>query len=162
MDYGQTPQIDAEQPFFPEGINESAQESNLDLTNEATSWGGAESTPTRDQSQNVGKNAINGQYVENFPETPSIAPDFGPSPEMLGQIIETEPVADTAVDAPATPDFDQSIFKNKGDSLGGDAINTLEKMEKELSSTGDAARFVDQITAAKSAYRKANNIPGEL
>ena len=160
MDYGQTPQMNAEQPFFPEAINESAQENNLDLTNEATSWGGAEGTPTRDQSQNFGKNAINGQFVENIAEGPSIAPDFGPSQEILGQISETELAPETGMNSQALPEIDQKVFKNRGDSLSGEAVSTIEKMEKMLDSDGDAAKFVNQITAVRFAYKKANNIPG--
>lgn len=166
MDYGQTPQTDLNQPFFPEAIDENAPENNLDLSNASVPWRNGEAAPTRGQNQNFGKNAINGQLVENpnqpvefeFAPTPGIAPDFGPTPEMLGQITNTEPAAP---EKPATDlSFDQSAIRFSGDSLDKEAVGVIGKMKKELDSTGDAAKFVEEFTAAKAAL-KNNSSPGE-
>lgn len=138
MDYGQPNQNGLNQPFSAEGLSGAGLEN--------AKWGGAEADPTRDQSMNVGRNAMGEQPVED--EEPVVANamgDFGPTPEPLGQIIETEP-------APAPMEevsFDKSVIKVDGDTLDKRAVAVFENMEKDLHKTGDAAGFVNEFEEAK-------------
>ena len=170
MDYGQTNQTDKNQPFFTEGVGRQsveytdAPEDNINLSNTATSWG--ERVLSRNQNQNFGHGAINGQLVENpnadmgnleayasAPDipTPDIAPDFGPVSEPLGQITSTEP-APTPVNnenISTNYSYDQSAIRVDGDSLNGKAVDIISDMEKTLSKTGDAAGFFESFENAK-------------
>ncbi len=144
MDYGQPNQNEVNQPFSMEGF------SSADLEN--AKFGGAEADPSRDQNQNFGKNAINGQLVENeYPVEANAMGDFGPAAEPLGQIIDVEPAMPTTDIAPA---FDQSVIRINGESLDNRAIEVISDMEKTLGKTGDAASFVANFEEAKIANLK--------
>lgn len=176
MDYqGQTSQQGTNQPFFTEGVgNQSveytdAPENDINLSN-TTPWGNTEAAPTRDQNQNLGNNAINGQLVERptdasfepYVPAPEAGPDFGPMPEML-QITETEPTPVAEPDAAEVASFDESLIRVEGDHLDNKAIDVIDDMEKNLKKTGDAASFVNDFEKAKVANLKNsyNRIFGE-
>ena len=176
MDYqGQTSQSDSNQPFFTEGVgNQSVEytdipENDINLSN-TTSWGNATANPTRDQNQNLGNNAINGQLVEKpateefeaYIPAPETGPDFGPMPEML-QITDTEPTADNKTSESQESSFDEAAIRVEGDHLDNKAIDVIDDMEKALKKTGDAATFVDTFEKAKVANLKNsyNRIFGE-
>ena len=152
MDYGQPNQNGLNQPFSAEGFPGNGLEN--------AKWGGAEADPTRDQSMNVGRNAMGDQFIEN--EDPVMANamgDFGPAPEPLGQIIDTEP-------APVTTEevsFDKTAIRVNGDTLDKRAVDIISDMEKTLGKTGDAAGFVAEFEEAKVANLKNsyNRIFGE-
>ncbi len=147
MDYGQPNQNGLNQPFSAEGLSGAGLEN--------AKWGGAEADPTRDQSMNVGRNAMGEQPVED--EEPVVANamgDFGPAPEPLGQIIDVEPAMPTTDIAPA---FDQSVIRINGESLDNRAIEVIDDMEKTLGKTGDAASFVANFEEAKIALKNSYN-----
>ncbi len=147
MDYGQPNQNGLNQPFSAEGLSGAGLEN--------AKWGGAEADPTRDQSMNVGRNAMGEQPVED--EEPVVANamgDFGPAPEPLGQIIDVEPAMPTTDIAPA---FDQSVIRINGESLDNRAIEVISDMEKTLGKTGDAASFVANFEEAKIALKNSYN-----
>ncbi len=167
MDNGQTLQPNTNQPFFPEGdgvSGEGSPENNLDLTNPNTF---GESQPTRGQNQNFGRNAINGQPVENpndsveF-EAPTPGPDFGPMPEIL-QITETEPAPAASKEESNDYNYDSTVMKIEGDSLNPKAVDAMTDMEKSFKKTGDAASFVSDfektqdIVLEQSFNRKLGN-----
>lgn len=156
MDNGQTNQIDEKQPFFTEGVGNQS----VEYTDNPgpTPW--AEGNPSRDQNQNFGKNAINGQLVEK-PEpvefesfSPEKAPDFGPAPEML-QIEEIESAPDIPTDGANS--YNESVIRIEGDSLDMKAVETIEDMERDFKKTGDAAALVDDFNRAKIALQENNN-----
>lgn len=167
MDYGQTNQTDKNQPFFTEGVGRQSveytdtPENDLNLTNNTTSWQNANAAPSRGQSQNIG-NIVNGQLIENpnqpvnfeVAPAPEAGPDFGPAPEELGRITETEPAPATPTEKPNEYSFDESAIKIKGESLDGKAVEIISDMEKKLKQTGDAAGFVESFENAKVANLK--------
>ena len=184
MDYGQTTQQDGNQPFFTEGVGSQsveytdAPEDNINLSNTATSWG--ERVLSRDQNQNFGHSAINGQLVENpnadmgnfeayapAPDIPApdMGPDFGPATEPLGEIIDTEPAPTPTDNANASTNYayDQSAIRVEGDSLNSKAVDIISDMEKTLGKTGDAAGFFESFENAKvdNLKNSYNRIFGE-
>ncbi len=155
MDYGQTNQHEVNQPFFTEGVGNQSVEYTA--------------TPSREQNQNFGHNAINGQLVENpnpesvnleaFAPTPEMmqnmmapempGPDFGPEPEPLGQITEVEPAPAAPAQPAADFAYDSTAIKVEGDSLNSEAVNILTDNENTLKKTGDAASFLNTLDSIK-------------
>ena len=145
MDYGQPNQNGLNQPFSMEGLSSS------DLEN--AKWGGAEADPSRGQSQNVGKNAMGGQLIENEEAVIGDAMgDFGPAPAELGEIVDNEPAP--VINPEHTLSFDESAIRVNGESLDSKAIEIIDDMEKNLGKTGDAASFVNDFEEAKIANLK--------
>lgn len=182
MDYGQTTQTkhsEPEQPFFTAGVGaESANlntfesENNLDLTNAQTSWNSREASNLR----GLGNNAIN-SIDKNHPEpiktsgekenarefipNPNSSPESAhfPSAPQLGEIESTMPPGYTDVkgqgldEKPATPILFNQETMMDGDKLSKQAIEILQREEKELTDTGDIATFVDKIDNYREQFQ---------
>lgn len=182
MDYGQTAQTknsEPEQPFFTAGVGaESANlntfepENNLDLTNTQTSWNSGEASNLR----GLGNNAIN-SIDKNHPEpiktsgekenarefipNPNSGPESAhfPSAPQLGEIESTMPPGYTDIKGqgldgkPATPILFNQETMMDGDKLSKQAIEILQREEKELTDTGDIATFVDKIDNYREQFQ---------
>ena len=141
---------DSGQAFFTAGVGNTSSsensfepENNLDLTNDAASWGTNSMEHTR--------RAIGNQAISSMGEADAPFGEAGPSDEM-GKVIDIDLPPTAQPEAPEPSNvvpFDSHRIRTKGDHIDRGALVEINHVIREFNQTNNAADFYTEVRGSK-------------